>query len=467
MTLLHRLLAFSLLCSLLVVAHIGGVARPYKAHAAQPARELVIGLSSQGRPISAVQIGSGPRKLVVVGNTHGGPEANTYSLTLQLIDHFRANPEQVPADVRLYLIPTINPDGLALDSRFDLYGVDLNRNMNSNLDACPENDWQPTVFGAYGLISDTGGPFPASQLEGRLIQNFLLDASGAIFLHSNAGLVFPAFCEHEPSIEMARIYAEASGYLYSRYWPNYMIHGSMADWASSMGIAAMTPELLTATESEFAQNLAGVQAVLASSGQVLPLPENHLENGIVVPALLWRYWRSHGGEAIFGLPLEPAHQTPEGHLIQTFSRARLELRPQLADTALLVQPAPLGQERLSSPGGVNYTMQSTASLTSSLYLAVPVSPDATEVFFEQTGYGLIESFLVYWRRNGGADVFGYPLSQEFTAPTSDGQMRIVQYFERAVFAYYPEDGSVRLEPLGWEELMQARVQQPWVAPQVR
>ena len=35
--------------------------------------------------------------------------------------------------------------------------------------------------------------------------------------------------------------------------------------------------------------------------------------------------------------------------------------------------------------------------------------------------------------------------------------RIVQYFERAVFAYHPEDGSVRLEPLGWEALVRERL----------
>jgi len=36
----------------------------------------------------------------------------------------------------------------------------------------------------------------------------------------------------------------------------------------------------------------------------------------------------------------------------------------------------------------------------------------------------------------------------------------VQYFERAVFAYYPEDGSVRLEPLGWQNMQRAQ----WDAP---
>ena len=69
---------------------------------------------SQGQPIAAVKIGDGPRKLVLVGDTHGGPEANTFQLASQLADHFRANPAEVPPTVRLYIVPTLNPDGLAL-----------------------------------------------------------------------------------------------------------------------------------------------------------------------------------------------------------------------------------------------------------------------------------------------------------------------------------------------------------------
>jgi predicted deacylase len=463
-----KALAPLLLTLLVCITLAGWVAPPRTAHAEHLRHEFTIGLSSQGREIKAVQIGSGERKLVIVGDTHGGPEANTYELTLELIQHFHTHPQEVPPDVRLYLIPTLNPDGLALDSRFDAHLVDLNRNMDTSMDACPENDWRATVYGAYGMVSDTGGPFPESQIESRLIRNFLLDASGAIFLHSNAGLVFPAFCEHEPSIQMAQVYAEAANYTYMRYWPSYMIHGSMADWASSMGIAAITPELLSATSSEFDQNLAGVRAVLEQPEALLPLPMDRIENDIVVPAAIWRYWRSHGGEAVFGLPLEPAQTTPEG-LSQTFSRARLVLRREFADTPMLVQPAPLGRARLAAEDGISYNIAPTTSEQDITppFLPQPVPPYAPSVFFEQTGYGLIEAFLRYWRSHGGAAVFGYPLSGEFEMRTADGQVRIVQYFERALFAYYPEDGSVQLEPLGQQRFLAERVQQPWVMPQVR
>jgi predicted deacylase len=427
-----------------------GLAAPVRAQTppAPPAiSELTIGSSAQGRPITAVRIGDGPRKFVIVGDTHGGPEANTYVLTNQLIDFFRGNPASVPQNVRLYLIPTINPDGLALGTRFDANGVDLNRNMNTDLDACPENDWRNQVEGAYGVVSNTGGPYAESEVESRLIRDFLLDASGAIFIHSNAGMVFPAFCEHQPSIMMAQMYAQGAGYLYTRFWPKYFITGGMHDWAGSMGIAAITPELVSGDDSEFAQNRDGLLAVLEHADQILLAPQDHEESGIAVPAEIWRYWRIHGGADRLGRPLAPA--TQDGQITrQMFERATIEIHPDQADTPDLVQSAALGRAML--PGAFP-----------------PVAPDGASRFFPETGHTLRETFLAYWERNEGMRLLGLPLSEEFEARAGDGQLRTVQYFERGALAYYPEDGSARLEPLGWYASVRASVTAPTVAQQVR
>src|SRR4051794_30375428 len=299
---LPRIVPLLLLATLLAFA-------PARAGQAAPSvTELTLGTSGAGRPITAVKIGDGARKFALVGDTHGGPEANTYQLASQLADYFRAHPEEVPPSVRLYIIPTLNPDGLAAGSRFNGRGIDLNRNMDTSTDSCSENDWSVHVQGAYGIESDTGGPFAESEPESRLIRDFLLDASGVIFLHSLGGDVFPAFCEHAPSIALAQVYAAATGYRYDRYWQNYLITGGMHDWAGGLGIAAVTPELYNGVGSDYEQNLAGVQALLGRAEALLPLPEDHEEQGVGVPAIIWRYWKAHGGAERFGLPLAPAER---------------------------------------------------------------------------------------------------------------------------------------------------------------
>src|SRR3954471_8747844 len=289
-----------LIASIFMLATLLAFAPARASQAAPSVTELTLGTSGAGRPITAVKIGDGARKFALVGDTHGGPEANTYQLAAQLADYFRAHPEEVPPEVRLYIIPTLNPDGLAGGTRFNAAGIDLNRNMNTNHDACPENDWNPHVEGARGIESDTGGPYPDSEPESRLIRDFLLDASAVIFYHSDGGDVFPAFCEHAPSIGLAQAYAASTGYRYDRYWQNYNITGGMHDWAGSLGIAAVTPELYNGVGSDYEQNLAGVQALLGRAEALLPLPEDHEEQGVGVPAIIWRYWKAHGGAERFG-----------------------------------------------------------------------------------------------------------------------------------------------------------------------
>lgn len=422
-------------------------ARP--GYAAPGVTELTLGRSGAGRPIAAVKIGDGPLKLALIGDTHGGPEANTFELASRLADHFRANPGEVPPALRLYVIPTLNPDGLALGTRFNASGVDLNRNMDTNLDACPENDWGVHVQGAGGIESDTGGPYVESEPESRLIRDFLLDASGVIFYHSDGGDVFPAFCEHAPSIALAQSYAAATGYRYDRYWGKYNITGGMHDWAGSMGIAAITPELFNGVEPDFEQNLAGVRAVLRQAELLLPPPTDREESGVAVPALIWRYWKAHGGAGRFGPPLAPPERA--GALTrQVFERAVLELHPDQADTPYLVQPAALG--RAAAAGREFPPADNTG---------------AGARYFPETSHTIREAFAAYWEQFDGMLVLGLPISEELDASAADGRRRAMQYFERAVLAYYPEDGSVRLEPLGWAALVRSRLQSTPATQQIR
>lgn len=437
-----RLARMLLLCSMLVLAFVPTPAYPQE----QPViREHTFGYSLQGRPITGVQIGTGPRKLVLIGATHGFPEQNTYQLVQAITDHYRANPSLVPTSVRLYIIPLLNPDGLELQTRFNARGVDLNRNMNTNLDGCIENDWQVTVQGARGIVSDTGGAYPDSEVESRVMRDIVLDASAVIFYHSNAGNVFPAFCEHAPSIALAQSYAAAGGYAYSRYWDAYAITGGMHDWAASLGIAAIVPELISPVDPEIDQNLVAVQAILDSAEALLPLPEPQIEQGISVHPLIWRYWKMHGGLARFGAPLAPPER--RGALVrQFFTNAVLELRPDQADTPYLVQAAALGRRYTAVAPGA------------------PLPPDA--IRFDQTGAYLYGAFATYWEQ-AGLPLLGYPLVDEYDGLTINRLPRRMQVFERAVVSYNPGTGAIENEPLGWMAWLQERITAPTQAHQIQ
>jgi predicted deacylase len=406
--------------------------------------DLTLGFSTEGRPITAVRFGDGPRKLVLVGATHGGPEANTYRLMLDLIDHLRATPDEVPPEVRLYIIPTLNPDGLALDTRFNARSVDLNRNMNTGLDACPENDWSHTVNGAYGTISDTGGPAPETEVESRLIRAFLLDASAAIFYHSAGGELFPPFCAHEPSLVLAQRYAEAAGYTYTRYYPRSMITGGMHDWAGSLGIASFTPELWTGEGSDTEANHAALHVVLAEAATLLPLPTDQRVGKYSVPAPIWRFWRIHGGVARLGEPIGPSYVEGE-RIIQPFTHARIVAdlsrtdRPDFVTLDLLGQRARL---LLAGPTGASNTM-------------------AVEEFTPLFSAAAAEF---------GGEALGEALGDPETGISlNTGAPRIVQYFARARLELDPAAASplVELSPLGWHDQQLRMATDPRFTHQIR
>ncbi len=63
-------------------------------------------------------------------------------------------------------------------------------------------------------------------------------------------------------------------------------------------------------------------------------------------------------------------------------------------------------------------------------LPVASTQAQSKVYFSQTGHFLGGAFRSFWERNGGVELFGYPVSEEFYQKR-DG--RVAQYFERARF----------------------------------
>jgi hypothetical protein len=211
----------------------------------------LIGHSVQERPIELVRLGNGLRRFVAIGALHGGHECNTYELLLHILDRFEAQPEALPPDVTLYVLPLANPDGCELDSRENANGVDLNRNWDTP-------DWSEDIEGPFGPVAGGGGPEPFSEPETAALRDWLLALQAEdeglirILSHHSAvpptGAVLPGYEQQDEagplSEQLGLAYAGATGYLYSEEWVGvYEITGEFVHWAELNGFAAVDVEL--------------------------------------------------------------------------------------------------------------------------------------------------------------------------------------------------------------------------------
>ena len=244
-----------------------------------------IGTSTESREIKAYTFGEGDKTLVYVGAMHGGYEWNSALLSYALIDYLQGNPERIPSDVRVVVIPVANPDGLAkvvgtsdrfkvsdapqfdyadeveitsivVQGRFNANGVDLNRNFDCK--------WQPEAIWRTNKVSAGSSAF--SEPEARALRDFLLKEKpeAVVFYHSASNGVFASFCEGDAlqgTVDLLSAYSAASGYPRFDEYPYYEITGDVADWLSTQNIPAITVELETHDVAEWEKNLAGVEAM--------------------------------------------------------------------------------------------------------------------------------------------------------------------------------------------------------------
>jgi zinc carboxypeptidase len=231
--------------------------------AAEP-RSTTIGLSQRGVPLVVYALGSGQRRVLLLGGQHGGPEANTVELVDGLLEFFAANPDQVPPGIELDVLPVANPDGLANGSRQFSSGVDPDRNWGGG-------DWRADAYDSNAVFRPgLGGPEPFSEQETRALGDWVLASRPALIVnyHSAGGFMFGS--RDGLAGELSSAYAEASGYS----WPApggrsplpYSASGSMNVWLRETGVAAILVELTTPRAVEIDRNLAGLQAALRVLG---------------------------------------------------------------------------------------------------------------------------------------------------------------------------------------------------------
>jgi protein MpaA len=195
-------------------------AAPAHAAALPSARHVVLGRSEQGRPIRAVRIGDihSPRKALVVGVIHGNEPAG-----LRIT---RALRKRHPRGVDLWVVNTVNPDGLAAGTRKNARGVDLNRNFPFR--------WQRTIPGG-GYY---GGPRALSERESRVVRRWVVRIRPAvtIWYHQPWGAVLVPCNGRRERVQ--RRYARRVGMRVScrgsglrgtaTSWENHRVRGSTA-----------------------------------------------------------------------------------------------------------------------------------------------------------------------------------------------------------------------------------------------
>jgi murein peptide amidase A len=115
----------------------------------------VIGRSVEGRPIVAAHSGDpgAAVEVLVFGAVHGN-EAAGIPIARRLIA------AGAPRDAELWVVPSLNPDGVAAGSRGNAHGVDLNRNFPF--------DWRPLGGLEYS------GSRPLSEPESRAAHKLIL-----------------------------------------------------------------------------------------------------------------------------------------------------------------------------------------------------------------------------------------------------------------------------------------------------
>jgi hypothetical protein len=150
------------------------------------------------------------------------------------------------------------------------------------------------------------------------------------------------------------------------------------------------------------------------------------ETGHMLDGRFVAFYDGHGGTEILGFPITDSFIDPSsGWIIQYTENARLEFVPQANSGLVGVRLGALGE----ALGGWDPPLTGEQ---------IPPSADATCRYFPESGHAVCHAFLAFFDRMGGAELFGFPIS-EFKLEDD----RIVQYFQGFRLEWFPEDGAVR------------------------
>lgn len=227
-----------------------------------------IGSSVMGRPIPAVRIGTGEKKLLYVG-CHHGAEHITSGIILRFLEElcslygsdkkiYGIDPGHIFNSRCIYMIPMLNPDGAELsvkgaDKKDVLYerlikmnksedfshwqanarGVDLNHNYDAGFS---EYKALEKELGCdFPCPSRYSGEYPESEPETAAVCNFirvLLPFHYLFSFHTQGEEIYSGYNGKEPrgSVRAAQTLALNSGYTYTKPDSSSASYGGLKDW---------------------------------------------------------------------------------------------------------------------------------------------------------------------------------------------------------------------------------------------
>lgn len=212
----------------------------------------VIGYSVNGRPIIAYYYGSGPTNILFTGGIHGTEHSGQYIMQ-NWINYLDNNAYKIPTDKQVVIVPAINPDGLAVSSRYNAHNVNIDRNFAST-------NWKTDIDTSSGIVAGGGGATAMSEPETRALASVttsLLPRLEVSF-HSSGRLV--GANERGDSVAIGNLYAASVGYVsmigYAEQTMGYTITGEYEEWAGEQyGTPAILIELPTSTGYYFSAHL--------------------------------------------------------------------------------------------------------------------------------------------------------------------------------------------------------------------
>ena len=230
-----------------------------------------IGSSISGQPIDLYKIGSGNRKIIVVGGIHGN-EIGSIKVTRHLTNWVSENRKQYPG-LTFYIIPCLNPDGYAkalkhpdywkggLIGRFNNNNVDLNRNLKTS-SFQTQSIWSRGKNYSETISVDCGSK-PLSEPETEALVNFIKQEQISIYigLHNSAADVMGS--NDLLGEKLAKIFSQNTGYKLITHedWLGLKQTGTAKEWCDSNNITYLEIEGRDRWSADWAAQKSGLEAV--------------------------------------------------------------------------------------------------------------------------------------------------------------------------------------------------------------